>query len=93
MVLQIPEYGEEQLVDVRADEVEGSSRAIPKYEDRREAEVAEHEVAEEETHHPALENHEDHRPGAICGHCGAVMTQDDDVRLTENGSWVHEDCP
>ncbi len=90
-----PEYGEELLMEDREDEErEDVARgSLPVFEDMAEAEVLEQERAEEETHHPALENHEAHMPGAVCDHCGAVIAEHDDVRLTVNGRWVHEVCP
>lgn len=62
MAVQIPEYGEEQLIEERDREVEGSSHGpLPRWEDLCEVEVAEHKRAEEETRYPASENHG--RPG------------------------------
>lgn len=90
-----PEYGEELLMEEREEEEreEVSRGPLPAFEDLGEAEVAELEQAEEETRHRAFENHEAHMPGAVCDHCGAVIGDRDDVRLTVNGRWVHEVCP
>lgn len=90
-----PEYGEELLMEDREEEEseESSRGSLPAWERAGDAEVLEREMEEEETHRPSLENHEAHRPGAICGHCQAVIGDEEDVRLTVDGHWVHEVCP
>ena len=89
----VPEYGEELLIEEREAKVEESSRgALPEWEDLGEAEVAEQEQGDEQARHPASENHAAHRPGAVCDHCGDVIHEHDDVRLTVDGAWVHDTC-
>lgn len=88
------EYGEELLMEgTEGETAKASQGPLPSPEDLGEREVAEHEEAEEETHHRAGENHEAHRPGAVCAHCGAVLTEADDARLMVDGRWAHESCP
>lgn len=88
-----PEYDQEMILEEREQEVEKAARGpVPRWEDLSEVEIAEQEQAEEETHHPARENHEAHRLGAVCGRCGASIEETDDVRLTGAGLWVHEVC-
>lgn len=92
-----PEYGEELMVEERDQEQqeagESSLSSLPAYEDLRDAEAVELEEAEAETRQPAFEDHEAHRPGALCARCGAVIQPHDDARMTVDGGWVHEACP
>lgn len=89
-----PEYGEEVDLEECKEEVLESGRGpLPVWEDPGDSEFAEHQQAEEETHHPAFESNEAHHPGAVCDHCGAVIGPSEDVRRTVEGRWVHELCP
>ena len=89
----VPEYGEELMMEDREEGVEeSSSHALPEWEDLGEAEVTEQERGEEQARHPASENHAAHRPGVTCDHCGKVLLEGDDARLTVDGRWVHDTC-
>jgi hypothetical protein len=40
-----------------------------------------------------VDDNEAHVAGMVCGHCGAVIAADQDVRRRLDGVWVHEVCP
>jgi hypothetical protein len=94
MTSTTPEYGEQLMIEEREGETNVASLGpLPRWEEMDEAEVVEHERAEEETLHTPFENHAAHRPGAVCDHCGAVIEPDDHARRTVTGTWVHDVCP
>ena len=59
----------------------------------REEYAQEHAQANEGADGYEGDDNEAHHSGAVCGHCGAVITAGQDVRRRADGQWVHELCP
>lgn len=91
----IPEYGEEELASRKSERLkEQSEGTLPQdREDAPEREMEERDREDRELEYLNPEDNEAHAPGQVCARCGAVITAGQDVRLQEDGRWMHEVCP
>lgn len=91
----MPEYGAEELRVQQAERLsERSEGLIPdEREDAPERVVEEREREDRKLEYLDPEDNEAHAVGQVCGRCGAVILAGQDVRLRNDGRWVHEECP
>jgi len=95
MVGITPEYGWEELGEKRSERAEEQDEGLlpDEREDAPERVVEEQELEDRELVNINPEENEARAAGQVCGRCGAVIRAGQGVRLREDGSWVHLECP
>ena len=90
-----PEYGWEKLNTQESERLREQSEGLlpDEREDAPERVVEERELEDRELGYLDPDDNEAHAAGQVCGRCGTVILARQDVRLREDGRWVHEECP